>query len=87
MRIPGQRSGLSIRYFCMLAGDDNRAKPDRHVLRFLKQYTGQEFTISQAQEALAQTVDILAYKYPNLTVRLLDHTIWNYMAHEKVKRK
>ncbi len=87
MRIPGQRSGLSIRYFCMLAGDDNRAKPDRHVLRFLKQYTGQEFTFSQAQEALAQTVDILAYKYPNLTVRLLDHTIWNYMAHEKVKRK
>lgn len=87
MRIPGQRSGLSIRYFCMLAGDDNKAKPDRHVLRFLKQYTGQEFTISQAQEALAQTVAVLAYKYPNLTVRLLDHTIWNYMAHEKVKRQ
>lgn len=87
LRIPGQRSGLSVRYFCMLAGDDNKAKPDRHVLRFLKKYTGQELTVLEAQEALMQTVISLNPKYPNLTVRLLDHTIWNYMAHQQSKRK
>lgn len=85
--IPGQGSGLSVRYFCMLAGDDNKAKPDRHVLRFLKQYIGQEFTIVQAQEVLTQTVKSLVPRYPNLTVRLLDHTIWNYMVHQQLNRK
>lgn len=85
--IPGQSSGLSARYFCMLAGDDNKAKPDRHILRFLKQYTGQEFTVLQAQEALTQTVKSLAPQYPNLTVRLLDYTIWNYMVNQQVKRQ
>lgn len=87
LRIPGQRSGLSVHYFCMLAGDDNKAKPDRHVLRFLKQYTGQEFTILQAQEVLIQTVESLVLRYPNLTVRLLDHVVWNYMAHKKLTPK
>ncbi|WP_337576219.1 hypothetical protein [Fournierella sp.] len=84
--IPGQSSGLSVRYFCMLAGDDNKAKPDRHILRFLKQHTGQEFTVLQAQKALTRRVKSLAPQYPNLTVRLLDYTIWNYMVQQSKRR-
>lgn len=45
LRIPGQHSGLSFRYFCILSGDDSQAKPDRHVLRFLKEYTGNDYSI------------------------------------------
>lgn len=36
MRIPGQKSGLSLRYLYMLSGDDSQSKPDRHVMRFFE---------------------------------------------------
>lgn len=35
--IPGQKSGISTRYFFMLAGSDDLIKPDRMILRFLAQ--------------------------------------------------
>ena len=67
----------------MLSGDDSQAKPDRHVLRFLKEHTGCDYTIQQAQDVLGNTVEILKGKYPHLTVRLLDYSIWDYMAHRR----
>lgn len=79
--IPGQKSGLSLRYFQMLAGDDTQAKPDRHVLRFLNAVLGQPVSVQQAYELLVEAVDYLHPDYPHLTVRLLDYTIWNFMAH------
>lgn len=85
--IPGQKSGLSFHYFCMLVGDDTQAKPDRHVLRFLKESTGKDFSIVEVQEILTATVDQLKELYPNLSVRLLDHAIWNYMAHKQTKKE
>ena len=81
MQIPGQRSGLSLRYFYMLAGDDSFAKPDRHVLRFIKKYAGVDLGIQGAQELLQKTVHELSLKHPNVTVRLLDYAIWDHMAH------
>lgn len=87
LRIPGQQSGLSLRYFCMLSGDDSQAKPDRHVLRFLKEHTGNDYSIQQARDALEDAVELLKGKYPNLTVRLLDYSIWNYMAHRQKDKK
>lgn len=80
--IPGQKSGLSLRYFQMLAGDDTQAKPDRHVLRFLNAVLGQPVSVQQAYELLVEAVDCLHPSYPHLTVRLLDYTIWNFMAHD-----
>ncbi len=82
-KIPGQKSGLSLRYLHMLAGDDTQSKPDRHILRFLKEHTEKNFSVSEAQELLTETVIILRRKYPGMTVRLLDYTIWNYMAHRR----
>lgn len=79
--IPGQRSGLSLQYFYMLAGADELAKPDRHVLKFLEQCTGEQHSMAAAQELLTEAVAVLKAKYPDLTVRLLDYTIWDYMAH------
>ena len=81
MQIPGQKSGLSLRYFYMLAGDDSFAKPDRHVLRFIKKYAGVDLGIQGAQELLQSTVHELNMNHPNVTVRLLDYAIWDHMAH------
>jgi hypothetical protein len=78
--IPGQKSGLALQYFYMLSGDDNLAKPDRHVLKFLEQCTGEKHSVVSAQKSLSGAVELLRFKYPALTVRLLDYTIWNYMA-------
>ena len=32
-------------------------------------------------------MELLKGKYPNLTVRLLDYSIWNYMAHRQTDKK
>ena len=81
LAIPGQKSGLALRYFHMLAGDDTQAKPDRHVLRFLNGVLGQTVSVQQAYVLLKEVVERLQPDYPHLTVRLLDYTIWNHMAH------
>ena len=86
-QIPGQRSGLSLQYFYMLSGDDTLAKPDRHILRFIHQHTGKVPTMREAQELMTQTVAKLKNRYLNLNVRLLDYTIWDYMAHSAGKGK
>lgn len=38
--IPGQGSGTSLTYFFMLSGSENLIKPDRMVLRFIKEAIG-----------------------------------------------
>lgn len=78
--IPGQSSGLALQYFYMLSGEDRLSKPDRHVLKFLEQCTGYKHSATAAQELLSQAVELLKPKHPNLTVRLLDYTIWDYMS-------
>lgn len=83
-QIPGQRSGLSWQYFLMLSGDDNLAKPDRHILRFIENQLGYKPSIQEAQQLMAATVALLKPKHPYLTVRLLDYSIWDASAHNKL---
>jgi hypothetical protein len=78
MQIPGQRSGISLKYFLMLAGNDNLIKPDRQILSFLKSILNENVSIQDAQALLQQSCEILKKEYPNLNLRLLDHLIWNY---------
>ena len=78
--VPGQKSGLAYHYFCMLSGDDSLAKPDRHVLRFIKQHIGRTCTVPEAQCLLTSVIEQLKPQYPNLSVRLLDYAIWDFMA-------
>lgn len=82
--IPGQRSGVSLHYFWMLAGNDQLIKPDRMVLRFLSSALGREVRIAEAQSLLAESAKVLQQNYPSLTPRLLDHEIWKYQrAHDR----
>lgn len=81
--IPGQKSGISLQYFFMLAGSDNLIKPDRMILAFLEQALGKSIDISETQDILSKSTALLKLKYPNLSERLLDHEIWKYQRNNK----
>jgi hypothetical protein len=74
--IPGQSSGISFGYFFMLAGSDDLVKPDRMILRFLKDCLGRPIQAPTARKLLADTAAELRAGYPHLTARLLDYRIW-----------
>jgi hypothetical protein len=77
-RIPGQNSGVSLRYFQMLAGSDDFIKPDRMILRFLADALRRPVTPREAQEILTAVSARLKPDFPALTPRLLDNRIWQY---------
>jgi hypothetical protein len=76
--VPGQRSGISVSYFFMLAGDENFVKPDRWIGRFLNRRLGYVPGSAEAQSLISGAAGILRTKYPHLTPRLLDRAIWNF---------
>jgi hypothetical protein len=76
--IPGQKSGISMQYLFMLAGNDKLIKPDRMVLGYLERIMGFKPTIAEAQELLESTHQLLINEYPSLTLRGLDHLIWSF---------
>ena len=78
LSIPGQTKDISLAYFFMLSGSDDFVKADRWILGFLKDVLGRNIGIEEAQSGLRQVHEILSPNYPNLTLRLLDHTIWKY---------
>jgi len=76
--IKGQKSGLSLNYFFMLAGSDQYSKPDRMVLGFIEDALGKRVDVNNASFLIKEASQHLEKEYPNLTPRLLDHAIWNY---------
>jgi hypothetical protein len=77
-QIPGQRSGISLRYFYILTGSANHVKPDRMILRFIKTATGRLVSIDEAESAIRQACALLQPDYPKLTLARLDNIIWRY---------
>jgi len=76
--IPGQHSGISLRYFYMLVGNRDFIKPDRMIKRFLFAATGENLSDDECQQALLEVCEILKQDQPALTPRALDNLIWNY---------
>jgi len=76
--IPGQNSGISFRYFLMLAGRDDLIKPDRMVIRFFKGILGRDVKSEECQDLLAGAVQVLKEKFPFISPALLDGLIWRY---------
>ena len=77
-QIPGQRSGISLRYFYMLAGSEDFIKPDRMINRFVYSALERRFGIEETTELLLETCKILAKEHPGLRPRTLDNIIWQY---------
>ena len=76
--IPGQKSGISLVYFYMLAGEDEKIKPDRMIIRFLEKALQRQVKLEEAQHLLEASASILSAEYKHITPRLLDYQIWNY---------
>lgn len=77
-QIPGQSSGISLRYFFMLAGSDDYVKPDRMIHRFLHRVLGRVLTDDGCQEAVVGACGVLVAEYPVMSPKALDHLIWRY---------
>ncbi|HXG21430.1 MAG TPA: hypothetical protein VNN62_20445 [Methylomirabilota bacterium] len=84
-KIPGQRSGLSLRYFYMLVGSEEYVKPDRMIIRFIRSIIGKSPSIEEAHDIIVGTCEILKKEHPHLTPRLLDHLIWKYQREKEQK--
>ncbi len=76
--IPGQASGISVRYFYILAGSDDYIKPDRMIARFIQAAINKTFSVQHSHDVIVGTCQLLAVDYPQLTPRLLDNLIWRY---------
>jgi hypothetical protein len=82
LSIKGQGSGVSLRYFFMLAGDQNSVKPDRMIKRFLSEISGcspDNLSNDEIQQVLVEIAGRLkAENGTSLSPRLLDNMIWQY---------
>ena len=84
--IPGQRSGISLRYFYMLAGSSAYIKPDRMVERFVRAAIGRTLGVSELHTILLAVCKNLTEVYPRLTPRALDHAIWSYQRQQPLEQ-
>ena len=76
--VPGQASGISIRYFFMLAGSPDLIKPDRMIIRFLKGVLGRDVSPEAAVRLLAGVVIQLRTAGLSVDARNIDSAIWQY---------
>jgi hypothetical protein len=77
-QIPGQGSGISLRYFFMLSGSEDLIKPDRMIKRFLESVLQRAVKVEECQHLLNKAVAELNAVYPDITPRLFDSLIWRY---------
>lgn len=83
--VKGQRSGIMIEYLFMLIGDENRCKPDRHLVGFVSDVLAKKYQHSEISELIYAVYNILKTTHSNLTVRYLDYLIWNYQRNNGSK--
>lgn len=76
--IPGQRSGISLRYFYMLVGDYSQVKPDRHIMNFVIAAIGRTLDVATCHDAIVALCEQLQSRYSHLKPRTLDARIWTY---------
>jgi hypothetical protein len=75
-RIPGSGTqGIRTGYIWMTAGDDSHVKPDRHILRWLREILQRNVTVLEARALLTDSAQDLG-----LTPWAVDHAIWKHMA-------
>ena len=77
-KIAGQKSGISLQYFFMLAGSDDLIKPDRMILRFLENILEEKVSLKDCQVILSGVTEQLKNNGFNITAKKLDNLIWNY---------
>jgi len=78
--LPGQGQGTAVKYFFMLAGNEDLVKPDRMLTRFVNAYlgkTGRGLGESLEPNSIQDLFQTTA-KSLGVTPRELDHLVWNH---------
>jgi hypothetical protein len=84
--IPGQGSGISFKYFLMLAGYDGIVKPDRMIGRFVAEALGlHSVKVDMAEALVLSAYQILRVEVPGLTAAMLDYRIWSHQRNAQAK--
>lgn len=73
-------------YLFMLAGDENRCKPDVHIHHSIVDACGSDVSNDECQTIFTEAVEILRKEHPHLTVRKLDGTIWQEYQSRNAER-
>ena len=82
--IRGQSTGISLKYFYMLAGNSDMIKPDRMIMRFLKDTLAHSVTVDHAQKLLYEAAAKISDKLnKKINAMLLDNHIWKYQRQIK----
>jgi hypothetical protein len=81
--LPALKSGVGVRYFRMLAGDENQVKPDRMIQRFIEAGIGESLSVDMCASLVQETCGLLKTRFRSLTPRLLDHEIWKFQRQRK----
>jgi hypothetical protein len=77
-KIPGQGSGISTRYFYMLAGSDDFIKPDRMIRRFVYRILERDLSEDDLHDAVVGALGVLVNEFPGLTPKSVDHLMWRF---------
>jgi hypothetical protein len=83
MKIPGQGSGISFKYFLMLGGADNFVKADRMICRFVSDAVERKVQPAEAEVLVIGACETLRQEGAHITPKMLDHGIWNYQRQGK----
>jgi hypothetical protein len=76
-KIPGQNSGISLKYFFMLAGSEDLIKPDRMIIRFLEKISDKKLNLRDCQFVLTEVTKKLNSSGFKITPKKLDNLIWS----------
>lgn len=86
--ITGQGSGLSYKYFLMLAGNTREVKGDRMITRFVGEAVGSPGISGEyAEDFVRSAATALQPEHPSLTAYKLDNLIWNYQRAQEERQK
>ena len=76
-KITGQN--VAVDYFFMLAGNKDDVKVDTWIKRFVHDALGKDIPESQIKQLFKEAAEYYRNNgYPDMTVRHLDHIIWNW---------
>lgn len=70
----------AVDYLFMMAGDNNRVKPDIHIHHCIKDAIGHDVSNDECQRLFREVSNSLIEKMPFATPRFLDGLVWNYYS-------
>lgn len=78
-QIRGQGPGTGLSYFWMLTGSEEHIKADRMILRFIERASNiHGLTAQDAQNLVADAVELLRPRFPLITLRQIDYLMWDH---------